>query len=68
MLGFDWLSLRSSLDYQARYCEENVWRLLARGELAGRRAWAVIVSSLSGYVVELRQQAGRPGDGHVCSG
>ena len=62
MLGID----LPSPDYQARYCEENVWRLLARGELAGRRAWAVIVSSLSGYVVALRQRAGRPGDGLVC--
>jgi hypothetical protein len=66
VLDIDWLSLRPSLDYQARYCEENVWRLLARSELAGRQAWAVIVSSPSGYVVELRQRAGRPGDGLVC--
>jgi protein N-terminal glutamine amidohydrolase len=57
---------RLSLDYQARYCEENVWRLLARGELAARRAWAVIVSSQSGHFVALRQRAGRPGDGLVC--
>jgi len=57
---------RLSLDYQARYCEENVWRLLARSELSVRRAWAVIVSSLSGHVVALRQRAGRPGDGLVC--
>jgi len=57
---------RLSLDYQARYCEENVWRLLARSELEGRRSWAVIVSSRSGHVVALRQRAGRPGDGLVC--
>jgi len=57
---------RLSLDYQARYCEENVWRLLARSELETRRSWAVIVSSQSGHVVALRQKAGRPGDGLVC--
>jgi hypothetical protein len=57
---------RSSLDYQARYCEENVWRLLARSELAARRAWAVIVTSQAGHFEALRQRAGRPGDGLVC--
>jgi len=57
---------RFSLDYQARYCEENVWRLLARSDLEARRAWAVIVSSQSGHFVALRQRAGRPGDGLVC--
>ncbi len=62
MLGID----RLSLDYQARYCEENVWRLLVRGELAGRQAWAVIVSSPAGHIVALRQRAGRSGDGLVC--
>jgi hypothetical protein len=54
------------LDYQAFYCEENVWRLLARAELDGRRAWAVIVSSASGHFVALRQKAGRHADGLVC--
>jgi hypothetical protein len=57
---------RLALDYQARYCEENVWRLLGRADLAGRRAWAVIVSSPSGYLVALRQTAGRARDGLVC--
>ena len=57
---------RLSLDYQARYCEENVWRLLARSEFVARRSWAVIVSSQSGQVVALHQKAGRPGDGLVC--
>jgi len=57
---------RLSLDYQARYCEENVWRLLAHSELAACRAWAVIVSSPSGRFVALRQRAGRPEDGLVC--
>ena len=42
MLSID----RLSLDYQARYCEENVWRLLARSELEVRRSSAVIVSSI----------------------
>ena len=62
MLSLD----RLSLDYQARYCEENVWRLLARGELETRRAWAVIVSSRCGFVQALHQRAGRSGDGLVC--
>ena len=62
MLSID----RLSLDYQARYCEENVWRLLARSEFAARRAWAVIVTSPSGHFVALHQRAGRPGDGLVC--
>ena len=62
MLSID----RLSLDYQARYCEENVWRLLARGEIEARRSWAAIVSSQSGLVVALRQRAGRPEDGLVC--
>ncbi len=57
---------RRLLDYQAFYCEENVWRLLAREELDGRRAWAVIVSSQSGHFVALRQKAGRHADGLVC--
>lgn len=62
MLSID----RLTLDYQARYCEENVWRLLGRGELEGRRAWAVVVTSRSGLIAALRQRAGRPGDGLVC--
>jgi hypothetical protein len=57
---------RRLLDYQAFYCEENVWRLLARKELGDRRAWAVIVSSQSGHVVALRQKAGWRADGFVC--
>jgi len=57
---------RLSLDYQARYCEENVWRLLARDEIKACRSWAVIVSSQSGHFLALRQRAGRPGDGLVC--
>jgi ribosomal protein S18 acetylase RimI-like enzyme len=57
---------RLALDYQARYCEENVWRLLARSELAAHRAWAVMVSSLSGQFLALRQKAGRSEDGLVC--
>jgi protein N-terminal glutamine amidohydrolase len=55
-----------SLDYQPYYCEENVWRLLAREELDGRRAWAVIVSSQSSHFVVLHQKAGRSWDGLVC--
>jgi protein N-terminal glutamine amidohydrolase len=62
MLSLD----RLTFDYQARYCEENVWRLLGRSDLSGRRGWAVIVSGLSGHVVALHQTAGRPRDGLVC--
>jgi len=58
--------VRQALDYQARYCEENVWRLLAHPVLEGRRAWAVIVSSEAGHFFALRQSAGRPTDGFVC--
>jgi len=57
---------RRSLDYQPFYCEENVWRLLGRDELAGHRAWAVIVSSRAGRLVALRQKAGRRAEGLVC--
>jgi protein N-terminal glutamine amidohydrolase len=56
---------RLALDYQAYYCEENIWRLLARSELQARTAWAVIVSSRSGHFTAHRQRAGRPGDGRV---
>jgi len=52
--------------YQARYCEENVWRLLAHPELEACRAWAVIVSSESHRYFALHQIAGRTGDGLVC--
>jgi hypothetical protein len=57
---------RQALDYQPFYCEENVWRLLRREEVAGRPAWAVIVSSRAGRLVALRQKAGRRADGFVC--
>ncbi len=56
---------RSALDYQPYYCEENVWRLLARPELVGSAAWAVIVSNASREVICLRQRSGRPVDGLV---
>jgi hypothetical protein len=56
---------RSNLDYQAYYCEENVWRLLA-GPLLGEAAtWGVIVSNTSRDLVVLRQRAGRPVDGLI---
>lgn len=58
--------VRRSLDYQPRYCEENVWRLLAHPALDGHRAWAVIVSSEAGHFFALRQSAGRSADGLVC--
>jgi protein N-terminal glutamine amidohydrolase len=56
---------RSDLDYQAYYCEENVWRLLA-GPLFGEAAtWGIIVSNASRDLVFLRQRAGRPVDGLI---
>jgi protein N-terminal glutamine amidohydrolase len=57
---------RRACDYQPFYCEENVWRLLRREELAGHTAWAVIVSSRAGRLVALWQKAGRRADGFVC--
>jgi protein N-terminal glutamine amidohydrolase len=56
---------RESQDYQAFYCEENVWRLLARPELEELVSWAVIVSNESRNVTLLRQLSGRPVDGLV---
>jgi hypothetical protein len=56
---------RAGLDYQAFYCEENVWRLLARPEFEDAASWAVIVSSYPRDVVLLRQLSGRPVDGLV---
>jgi protein N-terminal glutamine amidohydrolase len=56
---------RSELDYQAYYCEENVWRLLARPEFANMACWAVLVSNERRDVVTLRQRSGRSGDGLV---
>jgi hypothetical protein len=56
---------RADLDYQAYYCEENVWRLLFRPEYAAMAGWAVIVSNALRDVVLMRQVAGRPLDGLV---
>jgi len=56
---------RDDFDYVAYYCEENVWRLLARRELAGLPAWAAIVSSPGRDFLLRRQRAGRPVDGLV---
>ena len=56
---------RAGLDYQAYYCEENVWRLLARPELQEAATWAVIVSNPVHKVILLRQLAGRPVDGLI---
>jgi len=56
---------RSDFDYAPYYCEENVWRLLARKELAGLPAWAVLVASPGRDVVLMRQRAGRLLDGLV---
>lgn len=54
---------RGDLEYQAFYCEENVWKLLGRPELREAAAWAVIVSNGRRDVVLMRQSAGRPVDG-----
>jgi protein N-terminal glutamine amidohydrolase len=56
---------RSGLDYQAFYCEENVWRLLARPEFADMASWAVVVSNAPRDLILLRQLSGRPIDGLV---
>jgi hypothetical protein len=56
---------RGSFDYQAYYCEENVWRLLAREPIAGLPAWALVVSSPARDFALRRQRAGRPVDGFV---
>jgi hypothetical protein len=56
---------RAGMDYQAFYCEENVWRLLARPEFKEAETWAVIVSNSPREVVLLRQLSGRPVDGLV---
>jgi protein N-terminal glutamine amidohydrolase len=53
------------LDYQAYYCEENVWRLLADRRFGEATAWAVLVSNAARSVVFLRQRSGRPVDGLV---
>jgi hypothetical protein len=57
--------VRENLEYQAFYCEENIWKLLARPELAGWDAWAVMVTNQKRNVPMLRQRAGRPVDGLV---
>ncbi|MGO8693542.1 MAG: hypothetical protein ACLQMF_07685 [Rectinemataceae bacterium] len=56
---------RKNLDYVPFYCEENVWRLLRREELAGAKAWALLVSNAERRVVFMRQRSGRPVDGLV---
>jgi protein N-terminal glutamine amidohydrolase len=56
---------RERLDYQAFYCEENVWRFLARPEYRESATWAVIASNDPREVVVLRQRSGRPVDGLV---
>jgi len=57
--------VRDELDYQPYYCEENVWKLLSRPQLAAWDAWAVVVSSRERDAILLRQRAGRPVDGLV---
>ena len=56
---------REALDYQGYYCEENVWRFLARPELVEVATWAVLVSNANHDVILMRQRPGRPVDGLV---
>ena len=56
---------RTGLDYQACYCEENVWRLLVGLALGEMATWAVVVSNASRNVVVMRQRSGRPLDGLI---
>jgi hypothetical protein len=56
---------REGADYRPYYCEENVWRLLARPELGDVASWAVIASNAAREIICLRQRAGRPVDGLV---
>jgi len=56
---------RRDFEYQPYFCEENVWRLLARPEFANSMRWAAIVSNEAREIVTLRQRAGRLGDGLV---
>ncbi|MDP3178305.1 MAG: hypothetical protein Q8M76_10410 [Spirochaetaceae bacterium] len=53
------MSPTSAPEYTPYYCEENVWRLLARPEFAAERAFAVLVSNPSRRVAMLRQRAGK---------
>ncbi|MBL8968404.1 MAG: hypothetical protein JNG85_15465 [Spirochaetaceae bacterium] len=55
----------ASFDYAAFYCEENVLRLLSSPALAGRRAWALLVSNPGRSVAMRAQRAGRPPEGLV---
>lgn len=55
----------SEFEYAAFYCEENVWRLLAREELADWETFAVAVLGRGPRVAVYRQKAGRPSDGLV---
>lgn len=52
-------------DYAACYCEENIWRLLAREELADWNTQAVFVFGRGPSVAVYRQRRGRPGDGLI---
>lgn len=56
---------RDGLEYQPYYCEENVWRLLAKPELSEAATWAILVSNAAREVVCLRQRSGRLVDGLV---
>ena len=55
----------ADFEYAACYCEENVWRLLARKELADWNTSAVAVFGRRQSVAVYRQKKGRPGDGLV---
>jgi hypothetical protein len=55
----------ADFEYAPYYCEENVWRLLAREELAGWETQAVGVFGRGRTVAVYSQKRGRPGDGLV---
>lgn len=59
------LPARGDCERVALYCEENVHRLLARAELDGRPAWALVMSNADRALPMLRQLAGQPPDGFV---
>jgi len=53
------------LEYVPFYCEENVWRLLSRPELAGLETWAVAVFSPGTSVPVRRQRHGQGPEGLI---
>lgn len=46
--------------YQALYCEENVWQLLAEARFGGLRRWALFITNVERRVALAKQRAARP--------